>query len=131
MSHTFMTCVWPMFSISKCIFTMNLCLGKIAFALWHKHTKFGTWVYHHETTCCVNSWPVYDLDLWPICGWRGISLVSFTHSFYLVLSIVSVMEELRSGSKLNQCLICTKWLICLHFISACPDSYTVQIDNNK
>ena len=22
-------------------------------------------VYHHETTCCVHSWPLYVLDLWP------------------------------------------------------------------
>ena len=36
---------------------MYLCLGKIVFAFWHKHTKFGTLVYHHETTWSVHSWP--------------------------------------------------------------------------
>ena len=30
---------------------------------WHRHTKLDTWLYHHETTCCVHSWPVYDFDL--------------------------------------------------------------------
>ena len=33
--------------------------------------NFGIWVYHHETTCWVYSWPKYDLDPWPIWGWRG------------------------------------------------------------
>ena len=50
--------LWPYYQIY--IFTMNLCLGKIVFAFWHRHTKF---------------------DLWPICGWWGESLGSFTHSF--------------------------------------------------
>ena len=27
--------------------------------------------YRHETRCCLHSWPLYDLDLWPIFGWRG------------------------------------------------------------
>ena len=60
---------------------MNLCLGKIVFALWHRHTIFGTWVYHHETTCCVHSWPLYDLDIWPIYKWGGI--LSELYSLFL------------------------------------------------
>ena len=28
-------------------------------------------MYHHETTCCEQSWPVYDLNLWPRCGGEG------------------------------------------------------------
>ena len=35
------------------IFTMNLCLGKIIFALWHRHTKVSPWdkmlLYIHNT----------------------------------------------------------------------------------
>ena len=69
---------WPLYDLDLCsqyqsyIFTMNLCLGKIIFVLWHRHIKFikfGRWVCHYETTC--HSWPVYYLDFWPICGWRG------------------------------------------------------------
>ena len=47
---------------------------------WHRHTKLDTWLYHHETTCCVHSWPVYDLDF-DLYVVAGVSLVSFTHSF--------------------------------------------------
>ena len=67
--------LWPLHDLDlwsqyqNNIFTMNLCLGKIVFALWHRHTIFGTWVYHYETTCCVHSWPLYDLDLWSLSGW--------------------------------------------------------------
>ena len=46
MSHTFMTSVWPWplaFILKFYIFTMNLCLGKIVFALLHRHTKYGTY----------------------------------------------------------------------------------------
>ena len=33
--------------------------------LWHSHTLFDKWVYHHGTMCRIHSWPLYDLDLWP------------------------------------------------------------------
>ena len=74
--------LWPQYQ--NYIFTMNFCMGKIFFALWPRHTKFGSWVYHHETTCCIHSWPVYDLDF-DLYVVAGVSLVSFTHSFYLVI----------------------------------------------
>ena len=67
-------CTTLTFSLNiKIIFSPWMYLGKIVFAFWHRHTKFGTWVYHHETKCCVHSLPLYDLDLWHIqvCGWRG------------------------------------------------------------
>ena len=35
------------------------------FMVWHWLTIFGTWVYHHETMCRVQSWSRYDLELWP------------------------------------------------------------------
>ena len=66
------------------IFTMNLCLGKIVFALKCRHTKFFTWVHHHDTTCCVYPWPVWP---WPLTyKWMaGLSLLSFTHSFIMFM----------------------------------------------
>lgn len=33
---------------------INLSLGKIVFAPWHRHNKCGAWVYHHEVS----------IDLW-------------------------------------------------------------------
>ena len=93
LSHTFMTLT----------FDLNI---KVIFSpwiwVWQDHLllfdipvgipNFGILVYHNETTCCVHSWNLYDLDLWPLCGWRGVCLVSFTHSFYLVkiLLLVSI-----------------------------------------
>ena len=57
--------LWPQYQI--CIYTMNLSLARLSFALWHLSIhNFGIRVYHHETTCCIHSWPFYDLDLWPI-----------------------------------------------------------------
>ena len=70
---TFMTTddldAWPPYQ--KYIFTMNLCLGKIVFARWHRHTK-GTWVYHHVTRICIHSWHLYPLGLDLYCGVGGI-----------------------------------------------------------
>ena len=71
---------WPLFDpdpdlwrqYQKCIFSPWIWPGKILFALWHKHTNFGIWVYYQETTCCVHSWQLFDLDLWPIWGDGGI-----------------------------------------------------------
>ena len=66
------------------IFSHGFESGKMSLLFDIGIPNFGIWVYHHETTCCVHSWPYYDLDFWPLCGWRGVFLVSFTHSFYLV-----------------------------------------------
>ena len=46
-------------------FDTALCSGLSFFVLWHSHTLFGTLLYHHGTMCCVHSWTLYDLDLWP------------------------------------------------------------------
>ena len=47
-------------------------------------TNFGIWMYHHETICCVHSWPLFYFDLWPICRWRGeLSELSLIHSIIL------------------------------------------------
>ena len=34
------------------------------FVLWHSHTLLCMWVYHHGTMCHIQSWTLYDLDLW-------------------------------------------------------------------
>ena len=66
-SRTFMT--WPLTSFSKFYFYQEFEPGKIVL-----HIGVSPW-----DKFCVHSWPLYGLDLWPICGW--LSLVSFTHSF--------------------------------------------------
>ena len=62
---------WPLYDHdidlwSHCknyIFTMNLCLGKIIFALWHRHS-IGVGVSTCHNTLCT-------FMTWPICGWPG------------------------------------------------------------
>ena len=44
---------------------MDLCLGHSIFVLWHNHTIFESWVYHHGTMCQTHSWTLQDLDLRP------------------------------------------------------------------
>ena len=71
-----MCCVhsWPLYDIDlwtpyqNYIFKMNLSLARLSLLFDIGISNFGIWVYHHEATCCVHSWPFYDLDLWPICG---------------------------------------------------------------
>ena len=60
--------IWP---LSKSYFHHGLESSKISLLFDIGIPNFGIWVYHHETTCCVHFLPLYDLDLWPICGWRG------------------------------------------------------------
>ena len=72
--------LWPQYQ--NYIFTMNLCLASSPLLFDIELPNVGIWVYHYETTCCVHSWPLYDLDLWPICGRLGASfLVSFDWQF--------------------------------------------------
>ena len=67
---------WPLYDLNlwsqyqNYYFIMNLCMGKIVFTFWHRHTKIGICLYHHETTSCVLLWALYVLDLWHICRWR-------------------------------------------------------------
>ena len=84
--HTFMNSAWPwsLTSISKLYFHHGFKSYKMTLPFDLGILNFGMWVYHRNTTCCVHSWLWYDFDLWPICGWRGVFLVSFSHSFYLV-----------------------------------------------
>ena len=56
--------LWPQGQIYK-VYDMALYLWLSFFVLWHSHTLFGKWVYHHGTMCRVHSWTLYDLDLWP------------------------------------------------------------------
>ena len=80
--------LWPQYP--NYIFTMNLCFGKIVFALWHRHTKFDMsgYIIMKKSTCCVHSWSLYHLQLF---GVAGVSVISFTHSFYLVGLIVACL----------------------------------------
>ena len=70
-------------------FHLEFVLGKVVLGLWHRHTIFGTWVYHHEK-CFVHSWPLCDPDIKVhigvfshgyICLWLFFLQKDFTHSF--------------------------------------------------
>ena len=55
--------LWPQYQ--HYIFTMNLSMGKIIFALWHRHTKFGTWDNMFCTfMTCVWPWPLTYMWWW-------------------------------------------------------------------
>ena len=76
---------WPLHDLDLWLQYQNyICFWTRSFLDWCRHTKFSTWVLHHETTC-VQSYPVYDVDLWPTCTcrWQGVSVVSFTQRHIL------------------------------------------------
>ena len=78
--NLFMTSVWPwpLVPISKFIFSPWIG-GMIVFALWRRHTNFGTRVYHHvyiQDLCMTFTFDLY-------VGWQVVSFVSFARSFYL------------------------------------------------
>ena len=89
-SHTlfcmsFMNSVWPwpLTSISKLYFHNEFESGKMSLLFDVGTPNFCIWVHVSPwDMLCTFSTLVW---LWPICGWRGVSLVSFTHSFYLVV----------------------------------------------
>ena len=57
---------WPLSSrLIYRVYDMTLCSGLSFFVLWHNHTLFDMWVYHHGRMCRVHSWTLYDLGLWP------------------------------------------------------------------
>ena len=74
---------WPLYDLDlshqyeSYIFTMNLSLARLTLLFDIGIPHFGIRVYHHETTWCVHSWPLYELDLWPIS----------THSFNFCYAI--------------------------------------------
>ena len=80
-------CYEPLTLISELYFHHEFESNKMSF-FWHRHTKFWHMGVSPWVKCYSHSWPLYDLNLWPICGWPGVSLVSFTHSFNLVLNLV-------------------------------------------
>ena len=63
------------------VFTFYLSLTRSSLLFDIGIPKFGIWVY---LTMRQHVMYILDLDLWPICGWRGVSLLESTHSFYLV-----------------------------------------------
>ena len=46
------------------------------FVLWHSHIWFDKSMYHHGRMCCVHSWTLYNLDLWP-----KTKIIYFHHKF--------------------------------------------------
>ena len=64
------------------IFTMNLSLARLSLLFDILGIpNFGIWVYHHEPTCCVHSWPLYDLELWHLYMGDGGILSEFYYVF--------------------------------------------------
>ena len=56
--------LWPQHQIYR-VFDIFWCPAHNYFLVWHWLTVFGTWVYHHKTTCHEHSWSRQDLKLWP------------------------------------------------------------------
>ena len=76
---------------------MSLCPTCNFYLLWHKHTIFGTWVYHHERMCQVYSWSWYDVDLWQVklvgfMTWLCVQASAFL-SFGIVILCLSVSSR--------------------------------------
>ena len=71
-------------------------------ALWHRHTKLGTWMYHHEATCCVHSWPLLYLDLLPKCRWHVITIKKRFWRLLILLKKTCMAFFLRK----KRCFIC-------------------------
>ena len=84
--------------------------GKIVFALWHRQRNFGIWVYHHEITCCIHSWPLYDL----LSGWRGggggFSLLSFTQ-FWSCYDNLTPLNKTKHLNLQDENFIILRWPI--------------------
>ena len=90
---------WLLTSILKC---------KIVFAVWHRHIKFGIRVYHHETTCYLHSWPLYDPDLLLICEWREYPLWVLLTVFILLFSFWCLICSLAMNKNSMSFRILTK-----------------------
>ena len=77
---------WLLYDLDRCsqyqndIFPINLSLVRSSLHLDIGIPNFGISMYHHETTCCVYIWPLYDLDFWTICGWQGPGILSEFYS---------------------------------------------------
>ena len=87
--------LWPKYH--NYIFTMNLSRERSSLSFDIHIQNFGLRVIHHETTCRVHFWPLYDLNLWPLCGWQRVSLVIFTQSFILFIFL-----RCKHGKKSSQ-----------------------------
>ena len=109
-SCTFMTLTFDLHI--KIIFSPWIWVWQNVFALWHRHTKF----WHMGVSPWDNMLYTFLTLVWPwplTCGWRGISLVTFTHSFYLVqLKLMILMKTCLFMSRhflLKQGSILLKW----------------------
>ena len=124
-SHTVMNSVWPwpLTSISKLYFHNEFESGKMSLLFDIGTPNFCIWVYHHET-CCVHSGPKCDFDLWPICGWRGVSLVSFTQflsCYYYENSLNLIFQHF-----LKSCIV-NMHVKSLHLVIIVLGYFSVQI----
>ena len=84
--------LWPQCQILE-VFVLSLCPTRNFRVLWHWHTIFGTWVYHHGRRCRVHSWSRYDLDLWPqgqiyrvyymaLCSGQSFFVLWYSHTMF-------------------------------------------------
>ena len=64
--------LWPQGPINR-VFDVFSCLAHNCFFIWHRHSIFGTWVYYHKRTCCVDM--MLTIDLMALC--KGHSFLSF------------------------------------------------------
>ena len=121
MLRTFMNSVWPwpLTSISKLYFHHEFESDKMSLLFDIGIWNFGIWVYHHETTCCVYFCTWWDLDLWPMCGWQGVSLASFTHIFYFVSS-----PELKAQMSFSDKNLSVVHRCCRHWRRHCSKLFT-------
>ena len=57
--------------------------------------NFGIWVYHHETTCCVHSWPlkVWTLTFDLYVGGGG-SFLEFYSQFLSCFLMIAMIEKI-------------------------------------
>ena len=111
---TFMTPVWPwpLPQYQQYIFCMNLCLGKIVFALWHWH-----FLAHACITIRKQVVNIYDLCVTLIFGLRVnigkfflmYIFVGFLFFFYKVLLVVIFSEIFYVTDILLQFDICLRF----------------------
>ena len=115
--------LWPQYY--NYIFTISSNLARSPLLFDTGILNFGIWVIHHETTCCVHSWPLYDLDLWPICGWRWVFSWVLITVYFFVVSYLSafffVFATIYGNKRLQNRYFCFcshfhyfLWLFCTH-----------------
>ena len=87
--------------------------------------NFGIWVFHHETTCCVQSWPLFYFHLLSILSNGGILSKFYSNLLQSILLILpsnpvicemciyQSMVRFIQMKRLNQSM---QWKFCSSFI---------------